>query len=53
MGILFIYFSFLGFGLVYDFVLRLGISFAVYGIMAQLINVIIFLNQKTTSSIRV
>ena len=53
MGILFIYFSFLGFGLVYNFVFRLGISFAVYGIITQLINVIIFLNQKTTSSIRV
>ena len=46
MGILFIYFSSLGFGLVYDFVFLLGVGFAVYGIMAQLVNMVIFFKNK-------
>ena len=46
MGILFIYFSSQGFGLVYDFVFLLGIGFIVYGIMAQFVNMLIFFKTK-------
>ena len=43
MGVVFLYVSFLGFGLVYDLILLLGIGFIVYGVVAQLLNIIIFL----------
>ena len=46
MGILFILFSNMGFGIVYDFVLVLGIGFTVYGIVALLASMIIFLRQR-------
>ena len=46
MGLLFIYFSSQGFGLVYDFVFLLGIGFIVYGIMAQFVNMLIFFKTK-------
>ncbi|KPJ99680.1 MAG: hypothetical protein AMJ60_04170 [Desulfobacterales bacterium SG8_35] len=46
MGCLFIYFSSQGFGLVYDFVFLLGAGFTVYGIMAQLVIIFIFLKSK-------
>jgi len=42
MGILFIYFSSQGYGLVYDFIFVLGIGFTVYGIASQLVNMLIF-----------
>lgn len=46
MGLLFIYFSYQGFGLVYDFVFLLGTGFAVYGIVAQIMNMFIFIKSK-------
>jgi len=46
MGILFIYFSYHGFGPVYDFIFLLGTGFTVYGFMAQLANMVIFLKSK-------
>ena len=46
MGLLFIYFSSQGFGLVYDFVFLLGIGFIVYGIMAQFVNMLIFFKTR-------
>ena len=46
MGILFIYFSSQGFGIVYDFIFLMGAGFAVYGIMAQLVNLAMFLKSK-------
>ena len=46
MGLLFIYFSSQGFGLVYDFVFLLGIGFIAYGIMAQFVNMLIFFKTK-------
>jgi hypothetical protein len=46
MGILFIYFSSQGFGLVYDFVFLLGIGFIVYGIMAQFVYMLIFFKTR-------
>jgi len=46
VGILFIYFSSQGFGLVYDFVFLLGAGFIVYGIVAQLVNMVIFFKNK-------
>lgn len=46
IGMLFIYFSFNGIGLVYDLIFLLGAGFTVYGIMAQLINMVIFLKLK-------
>ena len=48
MGILFIYFSSQGFGIVYDFIFLMGAGFAVYGIMAQLVNLAMFLKSKGT-----
>ena len=42
MGILFIYFSYQGYGLVYEFILVLGIGFTVYGVVAQLANIFAF-----------
>jgi len=42
MGLLFLYFASQGFGLVYDFVFLLGCGFLVYGIVAQIVNVVIF-----------
>ena len=48
MGILFIYFSYQGYGLVYDFVLLLGIGFTVYGFVAQFVNMLIFFKKKKT-----
>lgn len=50
MGLLFIYFSFLGYGLVYDFVLLLGAGFTVYGVAAQLVNLVIFFRSKQKKS---
>lgn len=47
-GILFIYFSSQGFGLVYDFVFLLGVGFTVYGLIALLVNMFIFLKSKKT-----
>jgi hypothetical protein len=46
MGILFIYFSSQGYGLVYDFVFLLGIGFAVYGIVAQFVIMLIFFKSR-------
>jgi len=46
MGILFIYFSSQGFGLVYNFVFLLGIGFIVYSIMAQFVNMFIFFKER-------
>jgi len=46
MGILFIYFSSRGYGLVYDFIFLLGVGFIVYGIVAQFVNMIIFFNTR-------
>lgn len=46
MGLLFIYFSSQGFGLVYDFVFLLGIGFTLYGIVAQIVNMVIFIKSK-------
>ena len=42
MGVLFIYFASQGFELVYDFVFLLGGGFLVYGIVAQVVNMVIF-----------
>ena len=49
MGILFLYFSSQGFGLVYDFIFLLGVGFIVYGLMAQLVNMIILFKTRTNS----
>jgi hypothetical protein len=46
VGILFVYFSSLGFGAVYDFIFLLGAGFAVYGIMAQLINLLMIFKSR-------
>ena len=46
MGVLFIYFSSQGFGLVYDFVFLLGIGFTVYGVVAQSLNMLIFFKKR-------
>ncbi len=46
MGVLFIYFASQGFGLVYNFVFLLGGGFLVYGIVAQIVNMVIFFNDK-------
>ena len=46
MGILFIYFSTQGFGLVYDFIFLLGVGFIVYGIVAQIVNMLIFFKTR-------
>ena len=46
VSILFIYFSSQGFGLVYDFVFLLGAGFMVYGIVALLVNMIIFFKAR-------
>ena len=46
MGILFIYFSSQGFGLVYDFIFLLGVGFTVYGIVAQFVNMFIFFKSR-------
>jgi hypothetical protein len=46
MGILFIYFSSQGFGLVYDFIFLLGAGFIVYGIVAQVVNLLIWMKSK-------
>ena len=48
MGIIFIYFSTRGFGLVYDFVFLLGIGFMIYGTVAQFVNMLIFLKNRNT-----
>ena len=49
MGILFIYFSSQGFGLVYDFVFLLGIGFTVYGVVAQFVNMLIFFKKRNNT----
>ena len=49
MGILFIYFSSQGFGLVYDFVFLLGIGFTVYGVVAQFVNMLILLKERKST----
>jgi len=46
MGLLFIYFSFMGYGVVYDLILLLGAGFTVYGMVVQLVNMIIFFTSK-------
>ena len=46
MGLLFIYFSFMGYGVVYDLILLLGVGFTIYGFLAQLVNMIIFIKSK-------
>ena len=46
MGALFIYFSGLGAGFIYDFVLLLGIGFTIYGILALLATMFIFLKKE-------
>jgi len=48
MGVLFIYFSSQGYGLVYDFIFLLGIGFTIYGVVAQFVNLFIFLKTKKT-----
>jgi hypothetical protein len=49
MGILFLYFSSQGFGLVYDFVFLLGIGFIIYGIVAQFVNMLIFFKTRNNT----
>ena len=51
MGLLFIYFSSQGFGLVYDFIFLLGAGFTVYGIVAQFVNMFIFLKSRKNTTI--
>lgn len=46
MGILFVYFSDLGSGFIYDFVFLLGVGFAVYGILALLVLMLIFYRNR-------
>lgn len=46
MSFLFIYFSFLGSGIVYDFILLLGLGFLIYGLIAMLINLVILYRTK-------
>ena len=46
MGLLFIYFSFMGYGVVYDLILLIGTGFTIYGVVAQLVNMIIFFTSK-------
>ena len=46
MGLLFIYFSFMGYGVVYDLILLIGSGFTVYGMVAQLVNMITFFKSK-------
>ena len=50
-GLLFIYFSNLGYGIVYTLILFLGIGFTVYGVVAQLANMFIFLKNRRKSRI--
>ncbi len=51
MGILFIYFSSQGYGLVYEFIFILGIGFTVYGVVAQLVNIFtFFISRKKRSN---
>ncbi|MFC1826418.1 hypothetical protein ACFLZQ_00595 [Thermodesulfobacteriota bacterium] len=49
MGLLFIYFSSQGFGLVYDFVFLLGVGFTVYGVVAQFVNMLILFKARKNS----
>jgi len=49
MGILFIYFSSQGFGLVYDFVFLLGVGFTVYGVVAQFVNMLILFKERKST----
>ena len=53
MGILFIYFSSQGYGLVYDFVFLLGVGFTVYGFVAQFVNMLIFFNSRKNKKIHI
>lgn len=46
MGLLFMYFSSLGYGIVYNFVFLLGIGFTVYGVVAQLANMVMFFRSR-------
>ena len=48
VGILFVYFSSQGFGAVYDFIFLLGAGFAVYGIITQVINMVIFFRSRNS-----
>ena len=52
MGLLFIYFSSQGFGLVYDFIFLLGVGFTVYGIVAQFVNMFIFFKSRKNTTIK-
>jgi len=50
MGLLFILFSTMGFGLVYNFILLIGIGFTVYGMVALLVDLIIFIKHGKNRS---
>ena len=51
MGLVFMYFSSLGYGVVYNFVLLLGLGFALYGVVAQIVNMVIFFKSKQQKKI--
>ena len=46
MGLLFMYFSSLGYGIVYNFVFLLGAGFTIYGVIAQFVTMVIFFKSK-------
>jgi hypothetical protein len=46
MGLLFMYFSTLGYGIVYDFVFLLGGGFTFYGVVVQFVNLVIFFKAR-------
>ena len=50
MGLLFILFSTMGYGLVYNFILFVGIGFTVYGFVALLVDLIIFIKHGKNRS---
>jgi len=50
MGMLFLYFSSQGFGLVYDFVFLLGAGFTGYGIVALIVNMFIIIRSRKSKN---
>ena len=46
MGLLFIYFSFMGYGLVYDLIRLLGGGFTLYGVVVMFVNMVIFFRSR-------
>ena len=51
MGLLFIYFSFMGYGLVYDLIRLLGGGFTLYGVVVMFVNMVIFFRSKKYKTI--